>query len=67
MSAMKKKNEKEKRSDSLIAAPLDLSAAIARLAFEKWHARGCPQGDDQRDWFEAEQELSAASSVAKGG
>lgn len=33
---------------------------IARLAYEKWQARGCPIGDDGRDWFEAEQEIIAA-------
>ena len=34
--------------------------AIATLAYQKWKQRGCPRGDDQRDWFEAEQELTAA-------
>ena len=31
--------------------------AIAQLAFQKWQKRGCPTGQDQRDWFEAEREL----------
>jgi hypothetical protein len=31
--------------------------AIAKLAFQKWQKRGCPAGQDQRDWFEAEREL----------
>jgi len=30
---------------------------IERLAFHKWQKRGCPTGDAQRDWFEAEAEL----------
>jgi hypothetical protein len=38
------------------------AAAIAQLAFEKWSARGCPNGDDQRDWYDAEREISAAMS-----
>jgi hypothetical protein len=38
----------------------DPRALIARRAYEKWQARGCPEGDDARDWFEAEQELLAA-------
>jgi hypothetical protein len=38
------------------------AAAIAQLAFEKWTARGCPDGDDQRDWYDAEREISAAMS-----
>ena len=33
--------------------------AIAALAFQKWQQRGCPTGDDQRDWFEAQKELTA--------
>lgn len=34
--------------------------AIAARAHQKWQQRGCPLGEDQRDWFEAEKELSAA-------
>jgi hypothetical protein len=34
---------------------------IAALAHEKWQRRGCPAGDDQRDWFEAEKELAAGA------
>lgn len=30
---------------------------IRQLAFEKWLERGCPQGDDWVDWFDAEQHL----------
>lgn len=44
------------------------AALIARRAYEKWQARGCPDGDDRRDWFEAEQEIAAtAGAQAKGG
>lgn len=41
-------------------AELDREASIALLAYEKWQARGCPVGDDRRDWFEAEKEILAA-------
>ena len=41
----------------------DRSAVIARRAYEKWQARGCQDGDDRRDWFEAEQELLAATAA----
>lgn len=34
--------------------------AIAALAYQKWQQRGCPRGDDYRDWYEAEKELTAA-------
>jgi hypothetical protein len=33
--------------------------AIAQLAFQNWQKHGCPVGDDQRDWFEAERELNS--------
>ncbi len=36
--------------------------AIARLTHQKWQKRGCPVGDEQRDWFEAEAELKAEQS-----
>lgn len=42
--------------------------AIARLAFQKWQKRGCPIGDDRRDWFEAERELKTQlASSPRGG
>jgi hypothetical protein len=37
------------------------AARIARLAYEKWQARGCPAGDDRRDWFDAEKEIATSS------
>jgi hypothetical protein len=37
---------------------------IAMRAYEKWCKRGCPQGTEKQDWFEAEQELRA--EYAKG-
>jgi hypothetical protein len=41
---------------------------IAKLAFQKWQKRGCPTGEDQRDWFEAERELKGpqASGARRG-
>ena len=40
------------------AAPI-AHDAIERLAFQKWQKRGCPVGEDQTDWFEAERELKS--------
>jgi len=42
--------------------------AISQLAFQKWQKRGCPTGQDQRDWFEAERELKLlqATSTRRG-
>lgn len=39
---------------------------IARLAFQKWQQRGCPLGDDLRDWFDAEGELKTRKSQSPG-
>jgi hypothetical protein len=32
---------------------------IAARAYECWTERGCPEGDEQADWFRAERELKA--------
>jgi hypothetical protein len=33
--------------------------AIARRAYLKWQARGCPSGTALQDWLEAEAEVKA--------
>lgn len=43
--------------------PLD-AEAVAQRAFALWLRRGCPCGDDKRDWFEAEDELRREALVA---
>jgi hypothetical protein len=30
---------------------------IAQRAYERWHARGCPHGSPEEDWYAAEKEL----------
>ena len=32
---------------------------IAKRAYQKWKQRGCPQGDGERDWFDATAEIQA--------
>lgn len=32
---------------------------IAALANQLWHARGCPEGSPEQDWFEAARQLRA--------
>lgn len=39
-------------------------ARIAERAYERWMSRGCPAGDDLRDWFEAQAELQARGGAA---
>jgi hypothetical protein len=61
MSAKKKqKNGGQETPGAGAGIELEGGALIARLAYDKWQARGCPVGDDQRDWFDAEQEARAA-------
>ncbi len=33
-------------------------ADIAQLAYALWQQRGCPVGSAEKDWLEAEQQLS---------
>ncbi|MBZ5618884.1 MAG: DUF2934 domain-containing protein [Acidobacteriia bacterium] len=39
------------------ANPLLDEKEIAVLAYRRWVEKGCPQQNDQEDWFEAEREL----------
>lgn len=67
--SLKNETASETRAPQQKPGDGDRAAAIARRAYEKWQARGCPEGDDCRDWFEAEQEVYAAieTSGASGG
>ena len=38
---------------------------IARLAYDLWQARGCPQGSADIDWLQAEQELRVRETEKK--
>jgi len=38
---------------------------VAVLAYEKWCARGRPDGGDLQDWLEAEAELAAKGNGRK--
>jgi hypothetical protein len=49
-------------AQSAAPAPELTREAIAKLAFQKWQKRGCPTGEDQRDWYEAERELKTSQA-----
>lgn len=38
------------------------SEEVARLAYTRWQARGCPDGSPEEDWFLAERELNGILS-----
>jgi hypothetical protein len=54
---MTRERKQTKNQGTVSAGPS--SEQIASRAYEKWQKRGCPCGDDLRDWFEAEAELGA--------
>jgi Protein of unknown function (DUF2934) len=37
---------------------------IARRAYQRWQARGCPVGSPETDWFQAEEEITQDSEAA---
>ena len=37
---------------------------IRELAYRKWEQAGCPHGEQDRFWQEAEQELAAVGNIA---
>jgi len=39
-------------------------AEIAALAFELWHARGCPDGSPDEDWFHAAEQLRSRAHTS---
>ena len=41
-----------------VSAAID-TQAVRRRAYERWLDRGCPAGDPEQDWLEAERELRA--------
>ena len=44
------------------AAARPAAAAIAARAYELWQQSGCPHGQDQEHWFQAERELRARAA-----
>jgi hypothetical protein len=45
---------------SIASGPTD-QQDIAKLAYQLWQARGCPEGSGEDDWFEAERQLQGRS------
>ena len=45
---------------SSVAQPVD-QQEIAKLAYQFWQARGCPEGSPDDDWLEAERQLQDRS------
>jgi len=39
--------------------------AIAKLAYELWSSRGCPDGSPEQDWYEAERILKGGAEPSR--
>ncbi|MBV8811714.1 MAG: DUF2934 domain-containing protein [Acidobacteriaceae bacterium] len=38
---------------------------IAQLAYSLWQQRGCPEGESEKDWFEAERQFTKLAIKAR--
>ena len=41
--------------------------SVRELAHRLWEARGCPDGSPERDWLDAEHQLSTSDSATPAG
>jgi hypothetical protein len=57
-------NTKKSGSSEHATANPERKLIVEALAYELWLQRGCPVGSDQEDWFQAEQQLRTAQSLA---
>jgi hypothetical protein len=46
---------------SSTSSPRADAQEIAKLAYQLWQARGCPEGSSEDDWLEAERQLQGRS------
>ena len=57
--ALEHSNKAYLHSQQVHHAINDQHVATATLAHELWHARGCPEGSPEKDWFQAAAQLKA--------
>jgi hypothetical protein len=48
---------RSKRMMSTFHSLTDRAGAIAKLAYQFWEERGCPEGPSEEDWYKAELTL----------
>lgn len=46
----------------IAAAKPAASATVAERAYQLWQQAGCPHGQDQEHWFQAEREVRARNA-----
>lgn len=44
-------------AESMVSLPTPAYEQIARLAYQYWRERGCPDGSPEEDWLRAEADL----------
>ena len=63
--ALDSTSENPKKSARIGGPEHEHTEEIAALAYDLWHARGCPDGSPEEDWLQAERELQGSTATAR--
>ena len=63
--ALDSSSENPKKAARIDIAQQERNEEIAALAYNLWHARGCPDGSPEDDWLQAERELQGRAGTAR--
>ena len=63
--ALDSTSENPKKSARIDSPEHKRKEDIAALAYDLWHARGCPDGSPEDDWLQAERELEGSAGTAR--
>jgi hypothetical protein len=64
--AVPSESQVEPQEESAHLSELVDQQEIARLAYEFWEARGCPDGSPEEDWLRAERDLQSRKAHDPG-
>jgi hypothetical protein len=64
--AVPSESQVEPQEESVHLSDLVDQEEIARLAYEFWEARGCPDGSPEEDWLRAERDLQSRKANSPG-
>jgi hypothetical protein len=62
---LKSNSENPKKAARIDSAQHERNEEIAALAYDLWHARGCPDGSPEHDWLQAERELQGRAVTVR--
>ena len=63
--ALDSTSENPKKSARIDSPEHERKGEIAALAYDLWHARGCPDGSPEEDWLQAERQLQVRARTAR--